>query len=185
MIEILLAVTAITHNWKNKKSKIMSKLFFLHYFPLQISVGKLLRCCTLVEFKHPLTWMDWAIWVMKAGGSFKSLTVFFANITTSESGSMILKRCENIHWTERKIYTFSILNTHFKSEYEQKQLKTLVWRDHIWQIHHLLASSQNKQILFWQADIWNTYTMTYIKVTTLPSDHDKKLVKQVRNEDRR
>ena len=34
--------------------------------------------------------MDEAICVMNAGGSFKSLTVLFANTTTSESGSIYI-----------------------------------------------------------------------------------------------
>jgi len=39
------------------------------------------------------TWMDWAIWVTKGGGNFKSLTVLLANTTTSESGSTIMNQC--------------------------------------------------------------------------------------------
>lgn len=41
----------------------------------------------VINIKTGETWMDWAIWVMNWGGSFKSLTVLLANTTTSESGS--------------------------------------------------------------------------------------------------
>jgi len=50
--------------------------------------------------------MDWAIWVTKGGGSFKSLTVLLANTTTSESGSTIMNQCffSNIMIKIKKIY---------------------------------------------------------------------------------